>query len=318
MLNEIKEYSIYLSEGYCGLIRRDNINDGFKGLRYVLTLLARGFLDDCYKEGIVGINEQHRYTESFLKVWLVGELVSELKDGESVISNVQELSKYPVLKNRLQRAKKANLLSYMDSLNNNSRSNKAKLFARIREWSKPIFECDDKQSLNAIYFRNMIADALDQGSLTHNVLVFHSRLKNDYVSGKRSSEDHFNILLGIVSVYLQSRTENVESVPIVIAQLSNYLGKRCNKDSNDVYGSISPFIAKSGYSYEGKPILVKRMVGSSITKLTVNSDWLREYDIHLVPANTPLLLGYAKYADAPVLKRLEKNAKAKKEEQLLI
>jgi len=52
MLNEKREFDLYLTQGYGGSLRTDNLADSLKGIRRVLTVLARGLLDICRENGI--------------------------------------------------------------------------------------------------------------------------------------------------------------------------------------------------------------------------------------------------------------------------
>jgi len=311
MLNEIKEYSLYLTKGYGKLIYNPNLSDKLKGIRAVLTLLARGFLDDCYNDGVDSLETQHWYTVAFLQTWLIGERVTELSD-ERINNALNEIRAYPTLQQKLDLAKEANLLDYMIAENIKIKDDKSGsledyLKSRIMAWSSSMFYSSSKQSLNAVYFKSIIADALELGPLTDNVLVYRKKLIADFGSKDKYFRSHMVMLLGVTAVYLQKKNSTQKSVPISLAQISNYLGKPCNKDSSKVFTSISPFIDYSGYTFLGRPILVKRIMANSCTKLTVDEFWLEHYGIRLVPANTRVLPGYAKFDDTHIFQRLERD-----------
>ena len=119
MLNEIKEYELYLTKGYGGIIRKKNLQDSLAGIRSALTLLARGFIADCKKEGIFDIAKIHLYTKTFLEVWLVGIAVASenaktSNKTETLIEAIKEIKRYKTLSVTLKKADEANLLRHMN------------------------------------------------------------------------------------------------------------------------------------------------------------------------------------------------------------
>ena len=93
MLNEYKEYQLLLTEGYGELLRRDNIKNKLSGLRPVLTIIARGFLELCEKEGITDIAEKSSACDNFLKCWLMGEYKKQPFYSEKVCAEFEKAKK---------------------------------------------------------------------------------------------------------------------------------------------------------------------------------------------------------------------------------
>jgi hypothetical protein len=330
MLDEKLEYNLYLTKGYEGLLSNENLADSLKGLRRVLTVLARGFLDTCYAEKITDVHKQHIYTVSFLKVWLIGDEVSDICDDE-LKDALEEIAKYAKLNKQLKLAKKANLLSHMIENKIKFKSSKAFdadfcrsfLKKRISSWDKTMFPTGNFSSFNAIYFKGILADAYNRGPLTNSVLLVrcyscanhgisgdfgednYSCMRGPGSAGKvyyrnsthKIQKSRMAFILAIVALYLQGKPDNCEGVPVVWADLSNYIGKPCNKDKKKVFGSIVPFIQYGGYKYNGRFLFTKERVKDTFNKLTVDSNWLTDYDVHLAPADKPIPKGYVLYDD---------------------
>ncbi len=325
MLDEKLEYSLYLTKGYGGIIYKNTIKDSLKGIRAILTVLARGFLEDCRDERIESIERKHRYTVAFLKIWLLGDGISLLKDNDPQ-NDLSEIEKYPLLKERCELAKNACLLSYMEEkgIKTGSKSNADYLRSRIKQWDSPVFPSQDKENekkrpesskstLNAIRFKCIVADALEQGPLKKNVMLIRYSSEWGYgISGLDARsyvdrESRMRTLLGIVAIYLLNKPQNCKSANVTIAQISNYLGKPCNEGLESIYKSVATFIDYGGFAYNNTPLFVKEELANSCTKLTVNAEWLQRFDVHLASADLSKESGYVVYDDEKLCGALNKN-----------
>ena len=311
MLNEKKEYELYLTEGYDGLIRRANLADSLNGIRSVLTLLSRGFIDCLRDAEISDMEIIGRYTTAFLKVWLVGKVAAN--EQETLV----EMEKIPLLCKQVEKADTANLHKYMNKENITIKKKGSKqkdtdsdrlyyLLGKIKGWSLSMFY-EDKNSLNAMRFKSIIADALYMGSLKNEVLLVKRGAKNHGLLGNFEYDRMWSVM-GIVAAWLQQKPVENKSGVVVTAQLSNYLGKRAySKDKTEKYDSINALIERAGYTYNGNPLFILEEVTRSCNKLWVDEGWLYDYRVHLAPADTPDEIGYARYDDDSL--RSKKNHK---------
>ena len=306
MLNEKQEYRLYLTADYGDLLRRDNLTDCLSGLRPVLTVLARGFLENCRESGVRDPADLHRYTIAFLKVWLLGEAVSQLEDGTD--EALREAATRPLLAEKLQAAADACLLRHLDEQEVRIKSGKFVandhslrlrfLLNKIHSWSDSLFYSYNEQSLNAIYFKAIVADALYQGPLTDLVLQLREGDEPFFgLQGNFGYSRHL-CLLGIVALYLQRKPSFCQSTPIVMAHFSNYLKKPTrSKDKSERYKSVSALLQQADYRYDGRPLFSLHHLTPSCVKLAVNADWLRHYDLRLVSPDEPLPSGYCRFDD---------------------
>ena len=135
-----------------------------------------------------------------------------------------------------------------------------------------------------------------QGPLKNEILVlrhsrFHFGLQGNF------NYRHKEQLLSIVALYLQRKPADCNSVPIALADLSNYMNKPCNKGNQNIFKSVATLIDKAGYSYKGRPLFFKECLADSCTKLSVDAQWLIDWDVHLAPAEKAVRSGYVWYDD---------------------
>lgn len=284
MLNEKQEWNLYLTQGYGNLLRDDNLKEALSGIRRPMTVLARGFLTACHNLGITNIAQAERYTIDFLISWLLGTPPCD--------------DTYPEpLRTLCDRAAAASLSKHL--LRNNIQPDTSYITGRVEDWKKSLFETDhshQSNTLNQINFKCIVADALLQGPLKNEILLLRKKQHNFGLDGN-FNEHHREFLLSIVACFLQYCPADCNSVVLPLAELSNYMNKPRNKGTCKTYKSVSPFIDRGGYTYKDRLLLIKDLLAQNCTKLTVNSQWLTDMDVHLAPADTPVPKGYIAYND---------------------
>ncbi|MBO7218000.1 MAG: hypothetical protein J6V50_04790, partial [Clostridia bacterium] len=208
MLNEIKEYEFYLTRGYGDIIRSKNLKDSLSGIRAILVALARGFIGDCKNEGIFDTEKLHFYTIAFLKVWLVGieaAIENAANKNDQMLGNtLKEIESYKILSERLKKADAENLLGYMNrekininGKNNTDQTRRGFLFFKLNDWSNPLFPEADN-SLNAIRFEAIVADAIFKGELKNSLLRIRETDKSNHGMEGDFGDSRMWVVLGIV------------------------------------------------------------------------------------------------------------------------
>lgn len=310
MLNERLEYNLYLTKGYGGLILGENLKDGLKGIKWVLTLLARGFIDICRENQICDIKTIDTYTEAFLKVWILGEKVSGLNDVK-LNETIETMSKNLRLRVQLQNAQKVCLLEHMNRNNivvkgkitNTDELRFKFLLEKVEKWNEWMFK-ENADSLNAIRFKSVIANAFHNGSLTNKVLLIKKSNSRDFGWQGDKIKENKKYLLGIIVVYLQKKFHDCQTVPITLSDISNYINKNASsKKASKSFDSVSALLSDAGYKYNGSPLFYRSNLLSSKnsgSKLSVNPMWLKDYDVHLMSAEEEVPEGYLCFDDSKI------------------
>jgi hypothetical protein len=293
MLNEKQEFDLYLTAGYGNNVHYATLKDGFKGIRHIFTVLARGFLNVCRENGITKKNTLHTLTIAFLQTWVTGTC-----DVDTTL---------PVaLRHLFERAAAASLSRYLadngSKLDVDDGISKLDVDDGISKWGKPLFEKKSKKfvegNLNTIRFQCIVADALLQGPLKNEKLVLRYQEGTTFGLGGDFENNHKEQLLAIVALYLQSKPSDCGSAALPLANISHYLGKPTNKGVSDsVYKSVSTFINKAGYTYEERPLFRSTQPAKNCNKLEVDAKWLADWDVHLAPADAAVPDGYVSYDD---------------------
>ncbi len=284
MLNEKQEFDLYLTAGYGNNVHYATLKDGFKGIRHIFTVLARGFLNVCRENGITEKNTLHTLTIAFLQTWVTGTC-----DVDTTLP--------AALRHLFERAAAASLSRYLAD-----HDSKLNVNDGISKWEKPLFEKQDgnfvEGNLNAIRFQCIVADALLQDPLKNEKLVLRYQEGTTFGLGGDFEDNHKEQLLAIVALYLQSKPSDCGSAALPLANISHYLGKPTSKGVSDsVYKSVSTFINKAGYTYEERPLFRSTRPSKNCTKLEVDAKWLADWDVHLAPADAAVPDGYVSYDD---------------------
>ena len=290
MLNEKQEFDLYLTAGYGNNVHYDTLKDGFKGIRRIFTVLARGFLNVCRENGITEKTTLHTLTIAFLKTWVTGTC-----DVDTTLP--------AALRHLFERAAAASLSRYLADNDRTLDVNDG-----ISKWEKPLFEKTSNNfvegNLNAIRFLCIVADALLQDPLKNEKLVLRYQEGTTFGLQGDFTEHHTEQLLSIVALYLQRRPTDCVSVLLPLADVSHYVGKPTNKGAgSSVYQSISPFINKAGYAYEGRPLFCSTQPAKNCNKLEVDAKWLADWDVHLAPADAAVPDGYVFYHNGEEISR---------------
>lgn len=301
MLNEIWEYALYLSDGYGGLLRKDNLSSGLSGVRDAMTVLARGFLDRCAQCGINDIERRHRYTRVFLKAWTAGaDIIAADED------TMREIEDFPALYHDVAQALRHNLTDHLiqsditleffgkeQGPQSGSKKKKVKIKGpdaikktmenKAAVWDHSMFSNGQKDSQNQMYYKALIADALNKGPLTNRVLVLR-KLDRRFGLGGKFAEANSAYMLGVVSTYLQTRPDGQTSAPVVMTRLSNYTGLLASsKGAGRI--CLPQVLDASAYTYNGQPLFTKIDITGGNRKLVVNSEWLQDMEVHLEDAD---------------------------------
>ncbi|MBQ5816408.1 MAG: hypothetical protein IIW33_02985 [Oscillospiraceae bacterium] len=291
MLNEKKEYSLYLKKGYGSLLRRDNLKNDLAGIRQALTILARGFLELCESEGCTSISEKTALCKDFLYCFMTGDC-NLSKDLPIAINH------------EFKKAKNSSILKHIVDNEIKIRSVKdcgksavcEYLHKKMASWENSMFFSLQKNSVNEIYFKSIIADALHKGALTNKRLV----LKTTHgIECDGEACENIGALFCIVAACLQNIAEGQCSVAVRLAQISNLLNKpTCKKKKRDSdFACLQGFVEGEHFTYKGSPIITKLSLAGGVVKLCLNEQWLRDADVHLVSADEKIGDGYAAFSD---------------------
>ena len=288
MLNEQHEYRLYLTKDYGGLFRRDNIGNGLNGIRHILTILARGFIDLCVQEGVTDVAQQTAFCQDFLICWLNGKYTLP----HDVPRRLQE---------EFATASDCSLLAHI--VRNNIKLSEANICSKISAWKTSMFFSKADNSANAIYFTAIIADALHQGPLTDRVLILKTNTENHGIVCTPEAVQYLNRVLAMVAVCLQHIPTHQTSGVITNAQLTNYLNiSPSRKDkSKSIYTCIAGYVDGNRFTYCNQPILSKQEVIRGVDKKVLNRQWLKDYDVRLVDRDVKVPPNYTVYDDNSLL-----------------
>lgn len=288
MLDERREYELYLTKDFGGLYKRENIKNGLSGIRHILTILARGFLELCDEEGIFDYKKKDSLTQAFLICWLKGEYPScELSFG---------------LEEEFFKAKKCCLLDHI--VEGAIKIRKAEGTARaqvlkyiedkITAWEKSMFFSVYENSVNEIYFKAIIADAIHKGPLTRKVLVIKKEQTGFGISADPDALRNIHTLFAVVAVCLQNLPRGQKSATIKMSQLSNQLGRPAyRKKQRDSYlSAVEGYVDHIFFTYKNEPIVYKNEIAGGVVKFILNEKWLNDFDVKLVDCDKKLEANY--------------------------
>lgn len=301
MLNEKAEYEFYLENGYNDLLRRENLRSELSGVRSAMTVLARGFLERCAQCGVRNIEDKHRYTLVFLKAWTAGR---DVVTTDEII--MQEISLFPALAHDLERALLYNLTDHIikqgialklaGTVYDSPAAIKSAMAQKVRAWENSMFSSGGKDSQNQMFFKTIIADALHKGALTNRVIALRGDTKRFGLNGKLSDSETA-YMLGIVGNYLQAQLRGQVSAPVIMTQISNYIGVFASSKGKKRL-CLPRLLETDSFSYHGQPLFIKTEVTGGNRKLIVNPEWIDEMDVHLEDADELTSSAYVRYSDA--------------------
>lgn len=299
MLNEKTEYALYLTKGYGNLLTKGNIENGLSGLRQVLTVLARGFLELLNSEGITSLQDQDALCAQFLLCWLHEKYTLPECTTERIKKEFQKAQNCSLLKHIVENELKVKGFGGCERA-----KVEAALEAKVVSWEKSMFFSLSDNSVNEIKFKAIIADALLAGPLTNKKLVIRGDKLN---YGLECAADHIRYmerLFAIVGACLQRRSGAGKGAVVKMCELSNYLDRPANnknKRSSPLY-AIDGYFSTRYFTYGGIPILTKTSVSGGVLKVFFNEKWLRDLEVRLVDADRAVAAPYVAFGDTDLLK----------------
>ncbi|MBQ1186705.1 MAG: hypothetical protein IIX54_03350 [Clostridia bacterium] len=298
MLNEKKEYELYLTEGYGKLITRENIKNGLAGLRHILTVLTRGFLELLDSEGITSTEQKDTLCQEFLFCWLTEEYT---------------LPKYATIKMKKEfsKAKEASLLKHIvaneikvDGFGGaDADTVKKGLNKKVNSWKSSMFFSLSENSVNEIKFRAIIADALLLGPLTDQKIVIRNDIPFYAIECERKHIAYIDTFLAIVGESLKRVRPGMTGAVVKMCELANYIDKPANHKnarSAELY-SVDGFFA-GHLTYKGEAILRKEVVTGGVVKVFFNQNWLADLGVRLAPASEKISAPFTAFSDFDLLK----------------
>lgn len=284
MLNEIQEFDHYLSGNRKELpLYNDTAKDNFTGIRRPLQVLARGFLEKCKGAGLPPLAAVAA-CKGFLYTWMTGELSDALpNDLPSQLLDICQL------------AAKNSFMQFVNHVSKTDRTEKVREKAK-EAMQSPYYKAalSKKNDFNKIRFDYIIADAIYTGPLQAYYLALKDDKKDkaDKPYGIGGSEKERKIALAVVAHYLQQRARigndpQREFIPTIQPEIGNWVHVRAQRSGNkrkdgSETPSVAGAIAAVTVSKTGEPLLEKISSGNN-TKVRVNTDWLLEYRVQLIP-----------------------------------
>lgn len=294
MLNEIREYELYLEKDYGGLYKRDNAKNNLSGLRAILTCLARGFLDLLSRLNVTDWSQKDSLTQEFLICWLMGEYTPCEDLNDEIVAE-------------FKKAKKCCLLNYIVNndikikcLPDSSRKTVSNfLESKVTSWKKSMFFATKENSVNEIYFKGIIADALQKGPLKNSVMIIKQNEENFGITTTEEGLKNIKNLFAVIAICLQNLPSGQKSAVIKMAHLSNALNKPTNvkKKRDSLLSAVTGYVDSDIYTYNGKPIVSKTEIVGGVVKLILNKEWLKDYDVKLIDFNDSIDCGYEIFTD---------------------
>lgn len=299
MLNEITEYELYLTEGYGNLLTKGNVENGLSGLRQVLTVLTRGFLQLLESEGISSLKDQDALCVQFLLCWLHEKYTMPECATERIRKEFQKAKSCSLLRHIVENGLKVKGFGGCERA-----KVEAALGAKAASWEKSMFFSLSDNSVNEIKFKAIIADALLAGPLTNKRLVIRGDKLNYGLACAADHTRYIERLLAIVGACLQRRSGAGKGAVVKMCELSNYLDKPANnknKRSSPLY-AIDGYFSTRCFTYGGMPILTKTAVSGGVLKVFFNEKWLSDLEVRLVDADRAVAAPYVAFGDADLLK----------------
>lgn len=300
MLNEQREYQLLFTENFDCVLRKENIRRDLSGIRQVLTTLARGFLELAKNEGIEDIADKTSLCCDFLKCWIIGEYSLDKPYPKKIVEEFKRAQKYSLYNNivinqitikKIKSSEETEVYKYLKS--------------KVKDWSNELFSSSQKSSVNSIYFKGIIADALFMGPLKNMVLTLKNTSQNFGITCNNEAKEYLKELLAVVAICLKSVPKGQENSIAKLAVISNYLNKPTTpKNSRSkIYKSLVCFFDENEFSYNKEPIIVKKELTSGVIKFAFNKAWLKDYDVKLINANEKPKTGYISFTDDDLLNK---------------
>lgn len=309
MLNEKTEYQALLTNGYEKLLRTDLLCDHLSGIRHALVVLARGFIEKTQECGILS-EEWYIFTNEFLKTWFAGNF------GKNKYQ--KNISKYPILFADFEKADANNLKDYINGFDENNKKKFIKNNLKEKHhnnedpigtffedkmgfFENSIFSKGETNNSNQIFFKDVIAEAIYRGPLKNEVMIIkkqHLLLENNTFDVLRESKPNLfkdiikaqqKKVLAITAFYLKNRNVGQQLALVCKADIANYLGMSSEE--------VAKYINRSTIIYKKneRPLFCK--VGNT-GKFFVDSQWLADFGIGIVDAQTPISEEFAKITDS--------------------
>ena len=298
MLNEKKEYEFYLTKGYGKLLTKDNVENGLAGLRHVLTVLARGFLELIETEGINSTEQKDTLCQEFLFCWLTEEYTLPKYATKRIAKEFLKAKESSLLKHIVTTKIKVSGFGGTDMADV-----KAGLNKKVNSWKSSMFFSLSENSVNEIKFKAIIADALILGPLADRKLVVRNDVAFYGIDCENDHTVYIDNLLAIVGESLKRVSLGQTGAVVKMCELSNYLAKPANNKNK----RSSPLYSVDGYfadhlTYKGEPILRKERVTGGVVKVFFNQNWLNDLGVRLAPANEKISAPFTAFSDFDLLK----------------
>jgi hypothetical protein len=278
MLNEVREYNLYLSQDRkCIPLRNETTKKNLTGIRRPLQVLARGFLELC-KNNDVSPTQTIAGCKVFLYGWICGEAhkdLATLKLPKSVLDECE-------------RARENSFLRYAQK---GQDADAAQALAdaytkKARSWYQSPYtpkNISRENTFNQCYFSYIIADAICLGDLREQCLVLNR--SGDQFYGLSGTDADRKIALAIVAQYLQlqqviGNVPNREFLPIVQGEIGNWVNVRSKKSGSN--NSVAKSISEVKLAGTDTLLMEKVLMNCSI-KIRVSSTWLTNLDAKLIP-----------------------------------
>ena len=299
MLNEKKEYELYLTGGYGKLLTKDNIENGLSGLRHILTVLARGFLELLDAEGGYSLAEKDALCQEFLFCWINEKYTLPEKVSDKVAAEFKKAKSCSLLKHIVKNEIKVKGFGGCEQ----TAVEKA-LEGKISAWKKSMFFSLSENSVNEIKVRAIIADALLAGPLTNKKLVIKSDRLFYGIDCNEKHVEYIDSLLAIVGACLKRLKDGQNGAVVKMCELSNYLAKPTNnknKRSSPLY-SVDGYFSTPYLTYGGAPILRKEAVTGGVVKVFLNENWVNDLGVRLADQNEKVPVPFIALDDFDLLR----------------
>ncbi len=278
MLNEIKEYNLYLSSDRSEIpLRNETTKKNLTGIRRPLQVLARGFLELCEKNSI-SPEKTIAACKAFLYGWVCGEEHEDLSGLDlpnAVTSECKRAQKYSFL--RYAQAGKSE---------KDARKLAEDYKTKARNWYCSPYtpgSISKENTFNQCYFSYIIADAIYLGRLQAQCLVLNK--SGGQVYGLWGTDDDRKVALAVAAQYLQLRqvigdVPNREFLPIVQAEIGNWVNVRPKKsgDANSVPKAIAQ-VKLDGTD----TLLMDKIPMNCNVKIRISPAWLTDLGAKLIP-----------------------------------
>lgn len=278
MLNEIREYNLYLSDDRAEIpLRNETTKKNLTGIRRPLQVLARGFLELCETSNI-----SPEKTIKACKVFLYGWICGEEHEDLSGLGLPQKVL------SECKRAQENSFLRYAQTVNTKKdpREPANEYKRKALEWYRSPYcpgNISKENTFNQCYFSYIIADAIFLGKLQEQCLVLNK--SGGQIHGLDGTNEDRKVALAIAAQYLQLRqvignVPNREYIPIVQAEIGNWVNVRPKKsgDANSVPKAIAQVKLKGTDT-----LLMDKISMNCNVKIRISSQWLSDIGAALMP-----------------------------------